>query len=1609
MRAPQTEPNFTGPFNTKTKEPTYRTNRLGFLLMLLPGFLFAPCICNASEIPAQPDTNFLSNWSFYDTNAWTSDLGYAPRSWTNAVASGQGDIFSGRSVRIGPPSPAFLNYNLVEADGHTNLTLASGTLFVCFSPDWSGTNNGGSGPGHWARLVEVGSATGTNGGWGLYIDPPGCNLVFASGDDQTNSRTYLTAPIAWNTNSWHFIALVCSSTNSSLYLDGALATNGVPVEYPPNSTAQTAGFFLGNSGDNDINASTNEARGVFDDLATFDHPVDSYTVSSWWSSSQYGYMLNPNNFEQTQFIASAPSYMTNSPTFRAIAGSGYAQYVSAMVGWEASTNVWMTNVIAQVVSNLTKITFTIAGGTNDGSLYDIYGTGFLSPTNMVWSWLGQGSAGCRYSISGIPNSTAFLRLGTPQDTDSDGLPDAYELLMSRTDPQNPDTAGSGLADWFWVVYYGGDNSLDPYSVCPSGDGWTLMQAYQNGWSPWDYYTPPAPQGFTASYDPNTGAVALHWMPSPGPVTNYLLYTPDTIGFNPISLPPGTNSFATSIEVSSLSPFDPSPAYYLCAQYAGGSSDWSEALLLNSALGSDARVIRGAQGNYYVAVSTLPPSASTIRVSRYCYLDAGTQTVESLEMPVSSLTNGFALVPADWMACMGPRGWPLTDWAVQMVDGAGRAGPGTWQPLGPPVIPFFDGRLHLKQNLLFALRSADRYQYFSYRNGSTLYWAENGADAPALVSSYESLKIPTTTILPPQPPIYAFAGYYDLDGSVWARLNAFLPFEQNHIYSGFVFATNNVYWNSQPPFLEGVSDWEWNWGGALYTAVLSDPLPNPFLWPTNQVAIPAVLDPSASRWTCATPWSLYDGLGYQMMADFGLTVSGGTAHITANAVNFFGLPFVSETLAYNDQGTISYANIGQGSSAPSATLAGAFPEVAEPGLHSSGYYFARPGVDPLPGESAFSPTNSTPGLLITGFGQQLNLAAYAVFSLTNGYSNAYGYLGHYFTNAFRIDTNGNVTAQTTGSLSPYGEFTPTEPGPVALVTMPEPDTGRQGTGIVNVIKLQLDVNHDGIMDLTFGGPDNTSPARPFAFWVNGDNDGTGIGEDKPVGKNTPPDHSYGLIRSSRNLEDFARLWIVGMPTLPLNSHQFSVTLSFQDTFGNPAIGLYLACETDGGIQYLTDTNTAGMQALSTPISTFGSRIGMVSNNATFTFPEGTFSIPGAQHLLFEGAGLGSGQLVLTISQSGQTVAKASAWLDLHDVKDLFQHSRSSDVSLSDPPTTNTGAFHMDGIQTVNEGAEDSEVVVFVHGVNNSVWDYENTSQTMFKRLYWEGYHGRFVAFRWPSPTWSILPVSEDQISYFNFNRGEYIAYQSAAALKACIDDLRSRFPNHTVNLVTHSLGAAVGNQAIRLGAQVANYAMCQGAMSAWAFDGNNTNLVYSYLASGAGGTPDSDGLGGYRNAFTNSTRRVNFYNEEDWALFSGVGGIWEGNQLHFRPDHFIYYGGYEFAYTFDGTNCFCREYSGDGSSVTSRTLGQDYEKKSYVSRSRTKAVGAAGLVNAPHALTGGSVSLSVNLQDSSLGFVGSKKFIDTRPEHSGEFTKSIQNAKPFYQQLLQTGFQIAPTP
>ena len=105
-------------------------------------------------------------------------------------------------------------------------------------------------------------------------------------------------------------------------------------------------------------------------------------------------------------------------------------------------------------------------------VYDLFMTTNLSASvpglNLTnWLWLARTDPGdTNLLVLDLTADTAFFMLGRTNDTDDDGLTDAFEKLVSHTDPNNPDTDGDGLSDYDEVmVYYTNPNSQDS-----AGDG-----------------------------------------------------------------------------------------------------------------------------------------------------------------------------------------------------------------------------------------------------------------------------------------------------------------------------------------------------------------------------------------------------------------------------------------------------------------------------------------------------------------------------------------------------------------------------------------------------------------------------------------------------------------------------------------------------------------------------------------------------------------------------------------------------------------------------------------------------------------------------------------------------------------------------------------------------------------------------------------------------------------------------------------------------------------------------------------------------------------------------------------------------------------------------------
>ena len=475
---------------TRRNGSSRQLNSVPARALIVAGFLFAllPLVHADSMAPpgsggtnSTPTYTPLDSWTFLDNTNWTSDWGYAPVSFGNL---GYSYLGNGASLVVDSTNAAWLRYNVVETNGTTNLTVSAGTVMFWFAPgSWSGTNQGGTGPGEYGRLFEAGAYT-TNssfGWWSLYTDPAGANLYFST---QTNDlsgsyHTYLSAPIAWATNYFHFVALTYSATNTALYLDGGLATNGPPLAVYPGVNALTNGFFIGS----DSNG-VYQAHGSFNSVATYNIPMDPGTIQQIYNSYFPYYLMNPLN--QAMFtLFSASSSPTYTGGYNAISGAGnlqWAGYAPACVNGTNAYQIWFTNVTAVAAGGGTmNVTFSIEGGL-PGFAYDVFATGALQnpAVNSIWVWLGQGYQCNTYTVN-VNSANAFLILGTPLDSNGDGVSDAYSLLVAHI---NPDTIGqtdSYGVPYAWYV----QNGLSVQSALqdPDGDGLPNYQEYLYGTKP----------------------------------------------------------------------------------------------------------------------------------------------------------------------------------------------------------------------------------------------------------------------------------------------------------------------------------------------------------------------------------------------------------------------------------------------------------------------------------------------------------------------------------------------------------------------------------------------------------------------------------------------------------------------------------------------------------------------------------------------------------------------------------------------------------------------------------------------------------------------------------------------------------------------------------------------------------------------------------------------------------------------------------------------------------------------------------------------------------------------------------------------------------------------
>ena len=393
--------------------------------------------------PLPPWPEFvLAHWT-WDEALGQYPFGEAPAAIPDADLV---ESFSGYALRRAGAQAVPWLIPITSENGHTNFTTEVGTIRFWFQPDWSSASRGGSGPGGYARLLEVrdGTSATPTVQWALYVAPDGA-AVYASGQGALGPVDFLTAPIAWTNGQWHFVALTYTPTNTTLWLDDQVAAEG-PALGGGTSSWGEAGPVLVVGSDA---TGQNLAQGQFEELTTFRLPAQSLDLQRCWQDGSRAAALGPVTPEED---AAALAQREAISAMR-VAQAPRSRLTGGILNLDSGTDVpcedgslaRLTNCWASAANGTNwSFGFTIAGG-RVGEVYDV-----LCATNLAAgvvanaTWLTNGLPCGQYAFAQQPPGGAVYFLAWPGtgDADGDGLPDWWESLHGL----NPRDAANAQTD-----------------------------------------------------------------------------------------------------------------------------------------------------------------------------------------------------------------------------------------------------------------------------------------------------------------------------------------------------------------------------------------------------------------------------------------------------------------------------------------------------------------------------------------------------------------------------------------------------------------------------------------------------------------------------------------------------------------------------------------------------------------------------------------------------------------------------------------------------------------------------------------------------------------------------------------------------------------------------------------------------------------------------------------------------------------------------------------------------------------------------------------------------------------------------------------------------------
>lgn len=196
-----------------------------------------------------------------------------------------------------------------------------------------------------------------------------------------------------------------------------------------------------------------------------------------------------------------------------------------------------------------------------------------------------------------------------------------------------------------------------------------------------------------------------------------------------------------------------------------------------------------------------------------------------------------------------------------------------------------------------------------------------------------------------------------------------------------------------------------------------------------------------------------------------------------------------------------------------------------------------------------------------------------------------------------------------------------------------------------------------------------------------------------------------------------------------------------------------------------------------------------------------------------------------SNDPEPLSEAKVYLDLHNVKDFYQHVTAGHASDSggdfdaqyfgSDAITETHEVKLnifDGLfkgDVVNNDALRKNYILLVHGWRMEEPEKISFAETAYKRLYWSGYTGTFGTFSWPTG-WFNKPAHDYsdigniyrvvlQANLANYDRSESVARRVGRDLSTRISmfkDASSSVIPQERHVIAHSMGNVLISETLR---------------------------------------------------------------------------------------------------------------------------------------------------------------------------------------------------------------------